>query len=111
MKCGKLEALGVLWSLRREHYELSINTHPQSRGQKNSIRQNHQRTLKPNIAIVGLQWRCLSCYLFHFYPCGCRPVSRFLFADRSGLCPPISLIALASHTLNIQRSTSKESAN
>jgi ADP-heptose:LPS heptosyltransferase len=31
MKCGKLEALGFLWSLRREHYELSINTHPQSR--------------------------------------------------------------------------------
>ncbi len=31
MKCGKLEALRFLWSLRREHYQLSINTHPQSR--------------------------------------------------------------------------------
>jgi ADP-heptose:LPS heptosyltransferase len=31
MKCGKLEALKFLWSLRREGYQLSINTHPQSR--------------------------------------------------------------------------------
>ena len=31
MKCGKLEALRFLWSLRREHYQLSVNTHPQSR--------------------------------------------------------------------------------
>jgi len=31
MQCGKLEALGFLWSLRRERYQLSINTHPQSR--------------------------------------------------------------------------------
>jgi ADP-heptose:LPS heptosyltransferase len=31
MKCGKLEALRFLWSLRRERYQLSINTHPQSR--------------------------------------------------------------------------------
>ena len=31
MKCGKLEALQFLWSLRRERYQLSINTHPQSR--------------------------------------------------------------------------------
>jgi ADP-heptose:LPS heptosyltransferase len=31
LRCGKLEALGFLWSLRREHYQLSINTHPQSR--------------------------------------------------------------------------------
>jgi len=66
-------------------------------GQKNSIRQNHQQTLTSNIAIAGLQWRCLRCSWFHFYPCGCRPVSRFLFADSSGLCPPISLIAWASH--------------
>jgi lipopolysaccharide heptosyltransferase III len=31
LKCGRLEALRFLWSLRREHYQLSINTHPQSR--------------------------------------------------------------------------------
>jgi len=31
MQCGKLEALSFLWSLRRERYQLSINTHPQSR--------------------------------------------------------------------------------
>ncbi len=31
MKCGQLEALRFLWSLRRERYQLSINTHPQSR--------------------------------------------------------------------------------
>jgi len=31
MKCGRLAALRFLWSLRREHYQLSINTHPQSR--------------------------------------------------------------------------------
>ncbi len=31
LQCGKLEALGFLWSLRRERYQLSINTHPQSR--------------------------------------------------------------------------------
>jgi ADP-heptose:LPS heptosyltransferase len=28
---GKLEALRFFWSLRREHYDVSINTHPQSR--------------------------------------------------------------------------------
>lgn len=31
MKCNTLEALSFLWSVRRERYELSINTHPQSR--------------------------------------------------------------------------------
>lgn len=31
MKCGRVEALRYLWALRREHYQLSINTHPQSR--------------------------------------------------------------------------------
>ncbi len=31
MKCGKLAALRFLWQLRREGYQLSINTHPQSR--------------------------------------------------------------------------------
>jgi ADP-heptose:LPS heptosyltransferase len=31
MKCGRLAALRFLGSLRREHYQLSINTHPQSR--------------------------------------------------------------------------------
>ncbi len=31
MKCGKFEAIRFLWSLRREGYQLSINTHPQSR--------------------------------------------------------------------------------
>jgi len=31
LQCGKLEALRFLWSLRRERYQLSINTHPQSR--------------------------------------------------------------------------------
>jgi len=31
IKCGKFEALKFLWSLRREKYQLSINTHPQSR--------------------------------------------------------------------------------
>jgi ADP-heptose:LPS heptosyltransferase len=31
LKCGKLEAVKFLWSLRREKYQLSINTHPQSR--------------------------------------------------------------------------------
>jgi len=31
LKCGKMEALRFLWPLRRERYELSINTHPQSR--------------------------------------------------------------------------------
>ena len=30
MECGKLEALRFLWSLRRERYHISINTHPQS---------------------------------------------------------------------------------
>ena len=31
LKCGRLETLRFLWSLRRECYQLSINTHPQSR--------------------------------------------------------------------------------
>jgi ADP-heptose:LPS heptosyltransferase len=31
IKAGKLEALGFLWSLRRNCYDISINTHPQSR--------------------------------------------------------------------------------
>jgi ADP-heptose:LPS heptosyltransferase len=31
IKCGKPEALQFLWSLRRERYDFSINTHPQSR--------------------------------------------------------------------------------
>jgi ADP-heptose:LPS heptosyltransferase len=31
MKCGKFEAIRFLLSLRRERYQLSINTHPQSR--------------------------------------------------------------------------------
>jgi heptosyltransferase-2 len=31
IKCGKLEALRFLWSLRRNRYDVSINTHPQSR--------------------------------------------------------------------------------
>ncbi len=31
MKCGKFESMRFLWSLRRERYQLSINTHPQSR--------------------------------------------------------------------------------
>ncbi len=31
MTCGKFEAIRFLWSLRRERYQLSINTHPQSR--------------------------------------------------------------------------------
>jgi len=31
IKAGKLEALGFLWSLRRNCYDVSINTHPQSR--------------------------------------------------------------------------------
>ena len=31
MQCGRLEALRFFWSLRPERYQLSINTHPQSR--------------------------------------------------------------------------------
>ena len=31
IKAGGLEALSFLWPLRREHYDVSINTHPQSR--------------------------------------------------------------------------------
>ena len=31
MNCGRLEALGFFWSLRPERYQISINTHPQSR--------------------------------------------------------------------------------
>jgi ADP-heptose:LPS heptosyltransferase len=31
MTCGKLEAFRFLWALRRERYQFSINTHPQSR--------------------------------------------------------------------------------
>ncbi len=31
MTAGKLEAVRFLWSLRRERYQLSVNTHPQSR--------------------------------------------------------------------------------
>jgi heptosyltransferase-2 len=31
LKCGRLETIRFLWSLRRNHYDLSINTHPQSR--------------------------------------------------------------------------------
>jgi len=31
IKAGWLEALGFLWPLRREHYDVSINTHPQPR--------------------------------------------------------------------------------
>jgi ADP-heptose:LPS heptosyltransferase len=31
IKAGKLEAFRFLWSLRRERYDVSINTHPQSR--------------------------------------------------------------------------------
>jgi len=31
MKCGRRETLRFLWPLRRERYDVSINTHPQSR--------------------------------------------------------------------------------
>ena len=31
LKCGPLEQVRFVWSLRREQYQLSINTHPQSR--------------------------------------------------------------------------------
>ncbi len=31
IKTGKFEALRLLWSLRKNHYDVSINTHPQSR--------------------------------------------------------------------------------
>jgi ADP-heptose:LPS heptosyltransferase len=31
INAGKLEAFYFLWSLRRQHYDVSINTHPQSR--------------------------------------------------------------------------------
>jgi heptosyltransferase-2 len=31
IKAGKLETLQFLWSLRKNHYDVSINTHPQSR--------------------------------------------------------------------------------
>ena len=31
MTCGRVETVRYLWSLRRERYQLSINTHPQSR--------------------------------------------------------------------------------
>jgi ADP-heptose:LPS heptosyltransferase len=31
IKAGKLETLGFLWSVRGNHYDISINTHPQSR--------------------------------------------------------------------------------
>ena len=31
IKAGKLETLRFLWSLRKNHYDVSINTHPQSR--------------------------------------------------------------------------------
>jgi ADP-heptose:LPS heptosyltransferase len=31
LKCGPLERIRYVWSLRRERYQLSINTHPQSR--------------------------------------------------------------------------------
>jgi ADP-heptose:LPS heptosyltransferase len=31
IKSGKIEALNFLWSLRKNRYDLSINTHPQSR--------------------------------------------------------------------------------
>ena len=31
MKCGRRETLRFLWPLRRERYDISINTHPQSR--------------------------------------------------------------------------------
>src|SRR5579871_1801076 len=31
MTCSRWETIRFLWSLRRERYQLSINTHPQSR--------------------------------------------------------------------------------
>jgi ADP-heptose:LPS heptosyltransferase len=31
IKCGKFEGLKFLWSLRKNHYDVSINTHPQAR--------------------------------------------------------------------------------
>jgi ADP-heptose:LPS heptosyltransferase len=31
LRCGKLEALRFFWSLRKNGYDISINTHPQSR--------------------------------------------------------------------------------
>ena len=31
LRCGKMEAYGFLWSLRKNGYDVSINTHPQSR--------------------------------------------------------------------------------
>jgi ADP-heptose:LPS heptosyltransferase len=31
IKCGKPEALRFLWTLRKNHYDISINTHPQAR--------------------------------------------------------------------------------
>src|SRR5882757_9060866 len=31
IKCGKFEGLRFLWSLRKNRYDVSINTHPQAR--------------------------------------------------------------------------------
>lgn len=31
MRCAKSEALSFLWSVRKKHYDITINTHPQSR--------------------------------------------------------------------------------
>jgi ADP-heptose:LPS heptosyltransferase len=31
LRCGKMEGLGFIWSLRKNGYDLTINTHPQSR--------------------------------------------------------------------------------
>ena len=53
IKCGRWEGLGFLWSLRANHYDLSINTHPASR--------NHYRIAA---RIVGARTR-----ISHQYEC------------------------------------------
>lgn len=53
IKCGRLEGFKFLWSLRANHYDVSINTHPQSR--------NHYRVAA---RIVGAKTR-----ISHRYEC------------------------------------------
>jgi ADP-heptose:LPS heptosyltransferase len=53
IKCGRWEGLKFLWSLRANHYDLSINTHPQSR--------NHYRIAA---RIIGAKTR-----ISHRYEC------------------------------------------
>ena len=71
MKCGRLEALRFLWSLRREGYQLSINTHPQSR-----IHYRIAAWLAGAEVRISHEYECFTGSTAGWSPARCRRITR-----------------------------------